>query len=112
MLYARYGAGAIRITVPDCFFYELANLIRTTERRTRISHTRADTAFTTVAALPLRTVPVQPFVVRAHALSRQHDISIYDAFHLALAESLGAEFVTADDVLLSKVGHLVYVRAL
>lgn len=100
------------VTVPDSFFYELASLIRTAERRDRISPGRADQIFAAIGALPLRALPVRRFVVRAHALSREHEISIYDALYLAVAESLGADFVTADDVLIGKVGHLSYVRAL
>ena len=105
-------AGAIRVTVPDCFYYELGSLIRRAERRDRISTARADQIFGEISALPMPAVPVQPFVVRAHQLSRQHDVSIYDALYLTLAESLGAEFVTADDVLLGKVGHLPFVKGL
>lgn len=68
-----------------------------------------------VAAVSGSKIPVvstQELLLVAVALSRTRDVSLYDAFYLALAELLGATFVTADDALLRRVHHLTYVREL
>lgn len=52
--------------------------------------------------------PFEPFVVRTWEL-RDH-LTLYDAWYVALAESLGADFVTADARLLEAVGPRCTVR--
>lgn len=97
---------------PDCFYYELGNLVRTAERRARIASDRADAIYAAIAGATVRVVSTQQLLRAAVALSRSHEVSIYDAFYLALAELLGATFVTADDALLRRVRQLTYVRKL
>ena len=107
-----FDAGALTLVAPDCFYYELGNLARTAERRNRVTRDRADAIFTAIAGATIRVVSTQELLQAAVTLSRSNDVSIYDALYLALAELLGATFVTADDALLRRVQHLTYVREL
>jgi predicted nucleic acid-binding protein len=49
---------------------------------------------------------------RAIEIARTYDIAVYDAVFIALAESLGAILVTADERLAQRLNDLAYVRFL
>ena len=49
---------------------------------------------------------------RAVVIARDHDTSVYDAAFAALAESVGATFVTADERLVRRLAPLPYVAFL
>jgi predicted nucleic acid-binding protein len=49
---------------------------------------------------------------RAIALAYKHDLTVYDASFIALAEETGGDFVTTDEKLLQKVSSLPFCHAL
>ena len=62
--------------------------------------------------LPVTVLHDSADVARAWELSRRYDEHpLYDMVYVALAERLGDTLVTADEVLLRRVGHLPYVAA-
>lgn len=46
--------------------------------------------------LPILDEPLRPLAPVASHLARLHDLSVHDAFYLALAEAADATLVTAD----------------
>jgi len=67
----------------------------------------------TVSALKLKFVPVSIVLVkRAVTLASDYDVAVYDAAFVALAEEMGASFITADQKLVRRMKKLPYVHSL
>lgn len=64
---------------------------------------RAGEALIDFADFPMQRYPHHPFVQRTWAL--RHNITVYDAVYVALAEALKAVLVTADGRLARSSGH-------
>ncbi len=88
------SAGA---TVPGNFYSEVANGLLQAERRRRIDEGRAAAALTDILALPLAVEFPNPHI--AMKLAREHRLSCYDAFYLALALQLSRPLATVDNEL-------------
>ncbi len=56
--------------------------------------------------------PTLPLITRSIQLARLYDLSSYDATFVALAEALGAEFITADEKAFRRLTSLPYVKFL
>lgn len=82
--------------VPDLFDVECANVIRTSVLRHRLHIDQGARALDALLELPLRRVATRHLSVGALALALGAGVSVYDACYVALAELLGAPFVTAD----------------
>lgn len=72
----------------------IRGLLLTTKPTTRITAARADEMVQDYADLPIVRYPMQPFQRRA--LSLRDNFTAYDAFYVALAESLDASLLTDD----------------
>jgi len=83
--------------VPGNFQSELVHALLQAERRGRIDHVRAMSALVEILALPL-TIQ-RPSPVQAMQLGRQHRLTGYDSFYLALAMELGQPLATVDAAL-------------
>lgn len=93
--------GGIQLYVPDLLLMELANALRYTGR---LSEERILDDLATFAALEISIVPFSIEVLRASvALSLEHDLAVYDAYFLAVAQDLGIPFVTADRKMLTRL---------
>ena len=108
----RERAAELAFVAPDCFYYEFGNIIRTAERRERITRSRGDVIIRDIDAIPMTTAPSRLLLPAAFARSRELEISLYDAFYLVTTEMLGATFITADDQLFARLGGLAHVRRL
>jgi len=83
-----YLDGRLDVFLPALAIYELANVLRyKSELSTEL-------------------------IRRSVEIARQYDETVYDAVFVALAESLGAPLITADEVLASKMAPLGFVRFL
>ena len=88
---------------PGLSEYEVASGLRHAERRGRMTLQDTDVALTALQQLPIRFErPQWPAVV---SLSRDLDISIYDASYLEVAHRLGLPLVTADRLLADAARH-------
>lgn len=99
-----YLNGLVEVAVPDLSIYEFANALKS-----KAGLTAADTAQMVVSlwALGFSVVPVMPDrSTAAVELAYRHDLTIYDATFLALAQELSASFITADRALYEKVADL------
>jgi predicted nucleic acid-binding protein len=83
--------------VPGNFHSEVCNALLRAERLRRIDESRASAALTKILALPLTVELPDPYA--AIKLARQHRISCYDAFYLALAVESGRPLATVDAAL-------------
>jgi predicted nucleic acid-binding protein len=91
------------IAMPDVARYEVANAINVARRRGRISHDGARQALSDFLAWDFAYLGGNDLILAAVAAAERVGCSLYDALYLALAESLGCDFVTADRALFERV---------
>jgi predicted nucleic acid-binding protein len=105
-----YLGGQIEVTLPSLLAYELANVLR---YKAELSAEQVQAAVRSLFDMDLTWVlPSSNVMGRAVELARTHDTTVYDATFAALAESLGATFVTADERLVRRLEALRCVRFL
>jgi predicted nucleic acid-binding protein len=83
-------------SAPDLMFAEVANSLVRHVRTGRMSSLEADTAISTIAALPIATTGCRMLAESALSLALGRGVTAYDAHYLALAEAEEAVLVTAD----------------
>ena len=103
---------AQRLIAPDFLVIEIANVAATRVKRGLEEPAQAERAVRGVAVLVDLLAPSGPLALRAFEMARDHQVSVYDALYLALAEREAAAVITADVKLVSKartagLGHLV-----
>ena len=105
-----YLEGQVRLLVPDLLFYEVANVLR---YKPGWDATLVAQAIGSLFSLGLTVVPVSaPLLRSALVLAYGHDVAVYDAAFVALAEENGADFVTADERLAKELGDVFRIRLL
>lgn len=105
-----YLDGQIVVSAPSLLAYELANVLR---YKGDLSTSQVQEAVQSLFDMGLGLVPPLSSVMRrAVEIAHTCDTTVYDAAFAALAESLNAVFVTADEKLARKLGTLPCVRFL
>ncbi len=82
------------LAVPDLALFEAANIFRRQMLSGRLDSTQATLVHADLVALPLQLWPYGPLSERAWEL--RHNLTIYDAAYVALAELLGTSLITLD----------------
>ena len=82
------------LVCPELALAESSNVLRRMELAGQISHTRAATAFADLLRLDIILFPFVPFAQRIWQL--RNNLTIYDAWYVAQAESLDCPLVTLD----------------
>lgn len=82
------------LAAPSLIDVEVLSAIRGLARAGRITEREGDRATESLRIFPIDRVTHTELIARAWAL--RHNVSAYDAVYLALAERLGASFVTGD----------------
>lgn len=90
------------LQVPTIFAAEVTSALRSLLLRAEISPGRARAAVLQVRTLRTLQYPFEPFSARVWAL--RDNLTVYDAWYVALAESLKTSVVTADDRLAGASG--------
>ena len=105
----RHIEGATRMIVPELFLLEVPNAIKTGRKSTE--EELAD-VLTTLADLDVQVEQHSQRVLRkTNAVAWAYKLTWYDAVYVALAETLGFPFVTADEALLRNMkGHSIVLR--
>jgi len=105
-----YLDGRLDVFLPALAIYELANVLR---YKSELSTEEVAQAVESLLDMELEIVaPSGELIRRSVEIARQYDETVYDAVFVALAESLGAPLITADEVLASKMAPLGFVRFL
>jgi predicted nucleic acid-binding protein len=101
--------GATRMIVPELFLLEVPNAIKTGRKSTEEELAEV---LTTLADLDVQVEQHTQRVLRkTNAVAWAYKLTWYDAVYVALAETLGFPFVTADEALLRKMqGHSIVLR--
>lgn len=105
--------GSVEPAVPGLWFYEIANVIVQAHRHKRLTKEQVEEFILEVQNAPVLVYPIHENLPRIAVLASQYSLSAYDAAYLALAESLGCNLLTADDLLFeSTSGKCLFVHHL
>lgn len=109
-LLSDYLNGRTRITVPALLAYDVANVLRD---KTDLTTGEIEVAVQALFDLDLTWVtPTAAVMRRAVWFAHEYDISVYGATFAAVAEAVGAVFVTADERLARRLAALPLVHFL
>jgi predicted nucleic acid-binding protein len=102
--------GQLLFIVPDLLLYEIANVLRF---KSDLDEAAVRSAVRSLTQINLEISPItEPRLQQVIALAYQHEITVYDASFITLAEETGGDFVTTDEKLLKKVSALPFCHAL
>ncbi len=104
----RIAPDAETLHAPELLFAEVAQVVRRYERRGDIDERRGENALVDLVDLGIESYHHLTLVGRAWEL--RHDLSIYDALYVGLAEALGAPLLTLDAGLAGAPGHRARVE--
>ncbi|MHB8449045.1 MAG: type II toxin-antitoxin system VapC family toxin [Mycobacteriales bacterium] len=102
--------GRTVLQVPTIFPAEATSALRGLVLRGALSPIRAETALAQIRVTRTTQFPFEPFSERVWEL--RHDLTVYDAWYVALAEWLDTDLVTGDERLASAAGPRCRVRLL
>ncbi len=91
-----------RLSAPELIDLEVASVFRRLCAGAQLDPQRAAQALTDLDVLRLDRVPHRPLVRRCWEL--RHNLTVYDAAYIALAELMNAPLVTADQRLINARG--------
>jgi predicted nucleic acid-binding protein len=100
--------GASVLEVPGIFAAEAVSALRALVARRDLSPIRAATAVEQVRTTRAIQYPFEPFAGRVWEL--KENLTVYDAWYVALAEWLGTDLITANDRLIRASGPRCPVR--
>jgi predicted nucleic acid-binding protein len=107
-LLRRRLAGRRTLHSPQLIDAEVASGVRGLLLGRWLETARAAEMLDDLASLPIRRHPVLPYQRRVIEL--RHNLTAYDAFYVALAESLGMPLLTSDAKLAMSTGHAAEVQ--
>ena len=108
---ARYGDAVIDAIVADegfvpaLFWFEIRNALLMSERRKRFTPERTDQFLADLEMLPIVVDP-QPRWEATIGLARRHQLSVYDAAYLELAQRKAVSLATIDAALKRAAGSV------
>ena len=82
------------LAAPELVLAETANILHRLERANAISRIQANGAHADLLELAIELFPFAPFARRAWEL--RSNLTVYDAWYVALAEALGCPLLTLD----------------
>jgi predicted nucleic acid-binding protein len=96
-----YSEGQLNIVVPDLFWAEIGNVLWKAARTGRLTLAEAKTGLQMVADKMFPTVSSFSLLDSAVEIAGTFGRSFYDCLYVALAQTSGTEFVTADEKLVN-----------
>ena len=90
------------LAAPQLLLVESTNVLRRLVTSGKLTDLDASTAQRDLLSMPVTLYPFEPVAERVWAL--RHNVSSYDAFYVALAESLDAPLATLDRRLIDAPG--------
>lgn len=102
--------GQEQVAVPELFYYEIGNVLAV---KTKLPEEAIIEVMRYLFSLELSAFTLgQQEYLEAMRLSRLYEVSVYDASYVALARSLGASFITADERLARKMKDTSFIQTL
>lgn len=105
-----YGAGRVRLTVPDLFWPEFGNVLWKAVRQKRILPRSAEESIIELEKAEIGTAPSKPLLKDAFAIAAAFDQTVYDGIYVALAVASDTPLITADERLANALGAQFPVR--
>ena len=103
----KYVKGAITIHCPDLIIYEIANALRYNKK---LSESDIKNSVVSILNLGINIiVPTKKIAETSISIALQYDISVYDAYFIALAKELKFRYITSDEKLYKKIQKLDFV---
>jgi predicted nucleic acid-binding protein len=96
-LLSEWILGNCRLTVPDIFWSESANILWKGIRRGRCSEETAWTSLASLRELDIPTIPALALLDSAFGIAISHGRTVFDSMYVALAVKAKAQLVTADE---------------
>lgn len=107
---SRFLDGEVQFAVPFLLAYELANVL---VYKPDLSTEQVQAALQSLFDMGIDWIePSPPLLLRSTAIAREHDLSVYDATFVALAEALQADLITADERLVHGMSSSPYIHFL
>ncbi len=104
----RIRMGEEKVVVPDLLLYELANALR---YNSNFDANDVSDALTSIFDMDMDIVtPIPETINSAVTLAFEYNITVYDAFYVALAKETELTFITADRRLCERVSNLDFVK--
>lgn len=104
----RIRMGEERVIVPDLLLYELANALK---YNPSFDANDVSDALTSIFDMDMDIVtPIPETINSAVTLAFEYNITVYDAFYVALAKETELTFITADRRLCERVSNLDFVK--
>ncbi len=94
----------VMIHVPEFCFVECTNVLWKRVRFHGLSETTAEGLAENLLALPVTVVPTSGVLKRSLQIGLKHQLAVYDALYIALAETLTLPLIT-DDQRQAKAAH-------
>jgi len=98
-LLSAFDAGEVDLAAPSLWEYEVANALRASVARRRVTQQRASEALRSLLYSGISLHEFGPIADRAWNLALEHDLTVYDAAYLALAEERHCALHTRDRAL-------------
>jgi predicted nucleic acid-binding protein len=107
-LLTRLSSGQAILAAPVQIHYEVPSAILAANRRSkpRLSQEEAEQAISEFLATGITIYHAPDLILTALPLVYQHDIALYDAVYLALAQQLNVPLITADRRLHQRIRQL------
>ena len=104
----RIRMGDEKVVVPDLLLYELANALK---YNPSFNTDDVSDALASIFDMDMDIVTPTPEIINsAVTLAFEHEITVYDAFYVALAKETELTFITADGRLCERVRGLDFVK--
>ena len=95
----------LHLLAPELIFAEVGNILWKKWRRNELPLDTANAILNDFRALPLNTYKDETLLDIAWQIATQYQRSVYDSLYLALAQSEGCLFVTADQAFYNALQH-------
>ena len=104
--------GRLRMSVPDLFWAELANILWKAVRMRRLPEDAAEKALQSAMNREFPTIPSHALLEDAFALAKAFDRPVYDSLYVAAAVRLDCPLITADERLATALAPYLPVKSL
>ena len=84
------------LMVPELFFAEAAQVLLKKEKAGFLKREEVDEILSSIMELPIERIGHYELLPDALTLARQHNLTVYDALFLALAQKKKARLITSD----------------